>query len=243
MDAVGRIPDRGNPVLRGDLRARSGSRKVWTLQAVYLGILGALVFLGLPPELGRFAESHETSLYVAVLWVQVVLVTYSASACLVQEIAIEGEKGPVDLLFAPFSPTTIVAGKSLTSLITIVFWLLLGLPLLVLTTAIRQIPTGALIPVTVLIAVVAWGIAEVGLLYSILFEAEFTRTLAHWATLTAVFVGTASLPAAFRSLNPIIATTAAAGGASLLGTLAIYALLGLGCALWARMRLRRMAAE
>ena len=238
-----RVPGVGNPVLRGDLRARSSSRKIWILQAIYLGILGALVFLGLPPELGRFAEAHETSLYVAVLWVQVVLVTYSASACLVQEIAVEGEKGPVDLLFAPFSPRTIIAGKSLASFVTIIFWLLLGLPLLLLTTAIRQIPTSALIPVTALIAVVAWGIAEVGLLYSILFEAEFTRTLAHWATLTAVFVGTASLPPAFRSLNPILATTAVVGGASLLRTLAIYALLGLGCAFWARMRLRRMAAE
>jgi ABC-type transport system involved in multi-copper enzyme maturation permease subunit len=239
---VGRVPDRGNPVLRGDLRARSGSRKVWILQAVYLGILGALVFLGLPPELGRFAESHETSLYVAVLWVQVVLVTYSASACLVQEIAVEGEKASVDLLFAPFSPRTIITGKSLASMATIVFWLLLGLPLLVLTTAIRQIPVSALMPVTALIAVVAWGIAEVGLLYSIVFEAEFTRTLAHWATLTAVFVGTASLPPGFQSLNPIVATTAAARGAPFLGTLATYALLGIGCALVAQMRLRRMAA-
>jgi hypothetical protein len=239
---VGRTPDRGNPVLRGDLRARSGSRKIWILQAVYLGILGALVFLGLPPELGRFAESHETSLYVAVLWMQVVLVTYSASACLVQEIAVEGEKGPVDLLFAPFSPTAIIIGKSLASLITVVYWLLLGLPLLVLTTAIRQIPTNALWPVIALIAVIAWGIAEVGLLYSILFEAEFTRTLAHWATLIAVFVGTASLPPELRSLNPIIATTAAASGAPLGGALAMYAALGIGCALLARMRLRQTVA-
>lgn len=239
---MGRVPGRGNPVLRGDLRARSGSRKIWILQAVYLGILGALVFLGLPPELGRFAESHETSLYLAVLWVQVVLVTYSASACLAQEIAVEGEKGPVDLLFAPFSPTTIIAGKTMASFVTIIFWLALGLPLLALTTGIRQIPTSALIPVTALIAVVAWGIAEVGLLYSILFEAEFTRTLAHWTTLTAVFVGTASLPTAFRSLNPINATTAAARGEPLWGPLAIYVLLGVGCALWALIRLRQMAA-
>lgn len=237
-------PDQGNPVLRGDLRARSRSRKVWVLQALYLGILGSLVFLGLPPELGRFAESHETSLHIAVLWVEVVLVTYFASACLVQEIAVEGEKGPVDLLFAPFSPTTIIAGKSMASLVTIVFWLLLGLPLLVLTAAVRQMAPSTLVPVTVLIAVVAWGTAEVGLLLSILFEAEFSRTLAHWATLIAVFVGTAALPLPFlRSLNPIAATTAAADGAWSAGALAAYALLGVGCALWARRQLARMATQ
>ncbi len=240
---MGRVPGWGNPVLRGDLRARNGSRKVWILQAVYLGILGALVFLGLPPELGRFAESHETSLYVAVLWVQVVLITYSASACLVQEIAVEGEKGPIDLMFAPFSPATIIAGKSVASLVTIIFWLLLGLPLLVLTIAIRQMPVSALIPVTVLIAVVAWGMAEVGLLYSILFEAEFSRTLAHWVTLIAVFVGTASLPPFLQSLNPIVATTAAAGGVLPGAALAAYTLLGLGCATWAQVRLQKLAVQ
>jgi ABC-type transport system involved in multi-copper enzyme maturation permease subunit len=237
---VGRVSGWGNPVLRGDLRARIRSRKVWILQAVYLGILGTLVFLGLPPELGRIVESHETSLAVAVLWVQVVLITYLTSACLTQEIAVEGEKGPIDLLFAPFSPATIIAGKSVASLVTIVFWLLLGLPLLVLTTAVRQMPMGALLPVTVVIAFVAWGMAEVGLLYSVLFEAEFSRTLAHWVTLIAVFAGTASLPPFLQSLNPIVATTAAAGGALPSAALAAYGLVGLACAAWAQVRLREL---
>ncbi|HTD48590.1 MAG TPA: hypothetical protein VK881_15095, partial [bacterium] len=105
-----------NPVLRGDLRARSGSPKVWVLEAIYLGVLGALVILGLPPELGRLAGSHEPSLYVAVLWVQIVLLTYFASACLAQEIAVDGEKAAVDLVFAPFPAGVIVGGKSLSSL-------------------------------------------------------------------------------------------------------------------------------
>jgi hypothetical protein len=237
---VGPVPPLWNPVLRGDLRARSSSRKLWALQAVYLGILGMLVFLGLPPELGRIADSHEPSLYVAVLWVQVVLVTYLASASVVQEIAVEGEKAPVDLLYAPFAPGVIVAGKSLASLATIAFWVLLGLPLLVLAMVIRQVPAVTLVPVAVLVAVMAWGVAQVGLLLNIVCEAEFSRTLAHWATLAVVFVGTGSFPALARGLNPIVATTSAAAGAFPLGTLAAYALLGLACAAGARVRLSRM---
>jgi hypothetical protein len=239
---VGSVPDRWNPVLRGDLRTRSGSRKLWALQAVYLGILGVLVFLGLPPELGRIAESHEPSLYVAVLWVQVVLVTYVASASVVQEIAVEGEKAPIDLLYAPFAPGTIVAGKSLTSLATIAFWLLLGLPLLVLAMVIRQVPAATLMPVAALVAVMAWGVAQVGLLLNVVCEAEFSRTLAHWAMLAIVFIATGSLPPSARVLNPIVATTSAAGGAFPLRTLAAYALLGLACAALARIRLSRMVA-
>lgn len=238
---MGIIPAWGNPVLRGDLRARSGSRKIWIFQAAYLGVLGALVLLGLPPELGRFSASSETSLYVAVVWVQVALVTYGASACLVQEIAVEGEKGPVDLVYAPFSPGTIVVGKSLASLLTIIFWLLLGAPLLALTIAVRQVPLVALLPVAALIAAVAWGIAQVGLLYSVLFEAEFSRVLMHWGTLIAVFVITALLPSPYQSLNPIIAATAAAHG-MLPGAPAAYALLGIACALWAHRHLGRLTA-
>jgi len=237
---VGNISAWGNPVLRGDLRARSGSRKIWIFQASYLGILGALVFLGLPPELSRFSASSETSLYVAVVWVQVALVTYGASACLVQEIAVEGEKGPVDLVYAPFSPGTIVVGKSLASLLTILFWLLLGAPLLALTIAIRQIPLVTLLPVAALIAAVAWGIAQVGLLYSILFEAEFSRILIHWGTLIVVFVVTALLPVPYQSLNPILAAAAAAHG-MLPGAPGAYAFLGIACGLWAYRHLGRMA--
>ncbi len=239
---MGLLPDRWNPVLRGDLRVRSGSRKLWVLQGVYLGILGVLVFLGLPPELGRIAESHEPSLYVALLWVQVVLVTYLASASAVQEIAVEGEKAPVDLLYAPFTPGTIVAGKSLAALATIAFWLLLGLPLLVLAMVIRQVPAGTLVPVGVLVAAMAWGIAQMGLLLSVVCEAEFSRTLAHWAMLAVVFIGTGSLPPLVRVLNPIVATTAAAAGAFPPETLAAYGLLGLACAAGAYVRLSKMVA-
>ncbi len=239
---MGPVPDRWNPVLRGDLRARSSSHKLWALQGVYLGILGVLVFLGLPPELGRVAESHEPSLYVAVLWVQVVLVTYAASACLVQEIAVEGEKAPVDLLYAPFAPGTIVAGKSAASLVMIAFWLLLGLPPLVLAMAIRQLPAATLIPVAGLVAVMAWGVAQVGLLLNIVCEAEFSRTLAHWAMLAVVFIGTGSLPPLLRALNPIVATTTAAAGAFPAGTLAAYGLLGIASAAGAYVRLSRMVA-
>ena len=231
-----------NPVVRGDLRARSGSPKLWALEALYLGILGGLVFLGLPPELGRLAESHEPSLFVAVLWVEVVLVTYYASACLSGEIAVEGEKPAIDLMFAPFPAAMIVGGKSLSSLVSIVYWLLLGAPLLVLTTAIRQIPIGSLVSAAGLIVVVAWGIAQIGLLYSVVFEAEFSRTVAHWMTLLAIFAGTTLLPSSLAVLNPVTATTAAAGASPPALAVAAYTGLGALCGLYAWGRLGRLTA-
>jgi hypothetical protein len=209
---------------------------------MYLGVTGALVFLGLPPELDRFAESQASGLYVAVLWVEVVLVTYGASACLIREIAIEGEKSALDLVFAPFAPSTIVAGKSASSLVTIVCWLAVAAPLFVLTTAVRQVPWRWVALSLAAVAVTAWGIGQIGLLYDILFETEFSRTLAHWGTLLIIFIGTAALPPLLRAFNPIAAATAAARGIPPLAPLAVYAGLGAACAVWAYVRLRALPA-
>jgi len=235
----------GNPVLRGDLRARSASRKVWVIVAIYLGVLGMLILLGLPPELGRAAAAHEGSLYAAGLAVQAVLVTYFASACMAQEIAVEGEKAPVDLAFAPFSPSTIVVGKSLASLATVCYWLLLGTPLMVFAAGIRQLPLLAVILPTVVIAVTAWGIGQIGMFYSVVVESEFSRSLAHWTTLIAVFAVTAVLPFPVRWANPVVAATRAAEGAlpaPVFVALVAYGALGVACALAVRARLREFKA-
>ncbi len=230
-----------NPVLRGDLRARMRSRKRLLIEALLLGVLGLLTFLGLPPELSQIDPSHPASLATALLVVEAVLIAYFASACTIQEIGLEGEKAAVDLVFAPFAPRTIVAGKSVASLLTIAYWLALGAPLLVLAAGIRQEPLGAAALASALIAIEAWGVAQVGMLYGIVLEAEFSRTLAHWATLLFIFAGTLALPAPARWANPVLGVTRAAAGAPPLPAGAVFAALGILCD-WAACRsLRRFA--
>ena len=229
----------GNAVLRGDLRAREASRKVLTIEFFYLGILGLLTLLGLPPELNRPDASNQTSLGLALLGVQAVLVTYFASACAIQEIAIEGERPSVDLAFGPFSRRAIVVGKSLASLATIVYWLLLGAPLLILAVGIRQGSLAAFAAVTGLVVVEAWGVAQIGLLYSIVIDSEFSRAVVHWTTLLALFVGTLALPAADQWVNPVVAVVRAAGGVFPAETVVTYAALGIAAAGVAQLALRR----
>ncbi len=202
-------------------------------------MLGLLAFLGLPPELNQIDQSRGAGLDVALLAVQVVLVTYFASACAIQEIAVEGEKAAVDLVFAPFTPRTIVIGKSLASLVTIAYWLLLGAPLLVLAAGIRQNPIGSLVLPTTLIVVLAWGMTQIGLLYSIVVDAEFSRTLAHWGTLIVVFVATLVLPASAGWANPVVAVARAAGGSISALSYAAYATVGVGCTCLAARLLRK----
>lgn len=232
----------GNPVLRGDLRARSTSRKILVIQIFYLAVLGLLTFLGLPPELTQTDASRQAGLVLALLAAQVVLLTYFASACAIQEIAVEGEKTAVDLVFAPFTPAAIITGKSLASLITILYWLLLGAPLVMLAARIRQEPLDGIIGVTAFIAIAAWGITQIGTLYSILVESEFSRVLAHWGTLLTIFVGTLVLPAPARLVNPVVTVARAAGGGIPWVACLGYAVLGVVCDYLAGVSLRRFAA-
>jgi len=231
-----------NAVLRGDLRARATSRKVRAMELFYVGTLALLTFLGLAPEVNRVDPTQQASLGLALLGVQIVLVTYFASACAAQEIPVEGERPAVDLVFARFTRRAVVVGKSLASFATIMYWLLLGAPLLLLAARIRQDPMGPLAEVLVLVAVQAWGVAQVAMLYGILVESEFSRTLLHWATLVAVFAATMALPAGAQWANPVIAATRAAAGAFPVAAAVGYGALGLAAGGAAQVALRRFRA-
>jgi ABC-type transport system involved in multi-copper enzyme maturation permease subunit len=216
-----------NPVLRGDLRVRLASRKLLAIQMFLLAVLGLLTFLGLASELGETDPARQTGLATILLIVQAVLVTYFASACMSQEIAIRGEKSPIDLLFAQFSPATIVAGKSIVSIVTIAAWMIIAAPLVMFAVAIRQQPLPGFLMIVLLVATLAWGMSQVGMFYGVSIESDGSRILAHWGTLLAVFVATLALPDWMQWLNPVVAVLRAAGGWSPVPTMLCYAFVGI----------------
>ena len=228
-----------NPVLRGDLRARAASRKVVVIELFYLGVLGVLAWLGMPPELGAQTAERTASLTTALLVVQAILVTYFTSACAAQEITVETEKSPIDLVFAPFAPRSIVAGKSLATLATAGYWLLLGAPLVALSAGIRQDSAAGLVSAGALIAVVAWSMGQLAMWLGIAIESEFSRTLTHWGLLLLVFVGTLALPVPLRTINPVLGLAAAQRGVLPAAVYAVYLALGLAGDGAARLSLRR----
>lgn len=228
-----------NAVLRGDLRARAASRKVVAIELFYLGVLGVLAWLGLPPELGAQTAERTASLTTALLVVQTVIVTYFASACAAQEIAVEGEKSPVDLVFAPFAPRSIVAGKSIATLATAAYWVLLGAPLIVLSAGVRQDSAAGVVRAEVFIVMVAWGMAQVALWLGTAIESDFSKALAHWGWLVTVFVGTLALPLPIRAVNPALGIGAAQSGTLPAAVYAVYIVLGIACDAGARLTLRR----
>jgi hypothetical protein len=231
-----------NPVLRGDLRARAASPKIFAIELFYLGVLGVLAWLGMPPELGAQGAGRTASLTTALLVVQAIIVTYFTSACAAQEIAVETEKSSVDLVFAPFAPRSIVAGKSLATLATAGYWVLLGAPLVALSAGIRQDPAAGLVSAWAFIAAVAWSMGQMGLWLGIAIESDFSRTLAHWGLLLLVFVGTLALPLPVRTINPVLGISAAQSGALTAAAFAAYIAFGIACDAGARTALRRFVA-
>lgn len=231
-----------NAVLRGDLRARAASRKIVAIELFYLGVLGVLAWLGMPPELGAQTGERTASLTTALLVVQAIIVTYFASACAAQEIAVETEKSPVDLVFAPFAPRSIVTGKSFTTAATAVYWLLLGAPLIALSAGIRQDSWAGLARAEVFIAAVAWGMAQTALWLATAIESDFSRVLAHWGWLVTVFVATLALPLPARAVNPVLGIGAAQSGTLPLWVYALYIVLGIASDAGARLTLRRYLA-
>jgi len=69
--------------------------------------------------------------------------------------------------------SAIVAGKSLATLATVGYWLLLGAPLVALSAGIRRDPAAGLVSAGVLIAVVAWSMGQLGLWLGVAIESDF----------------------------------------------------------------------
>lgn len=231
-----------NAVLRGDLRARAASRKIGAIELLYLGVLGVLAWLGMPPELGAQTAERGASLTTALLVVQAVMVAYFTSACAAQEIAVESEKSPVDLVFAPFSPRSIVAGKSLAAFATAAYWVLLGAPLIALSAGIRQDSGAGVARAEIFIVVVAWAMAQVALWLGAAIESDFSKAFAHWGWLALVFVGTLALPLPVRTANPVLAIGAAQNGTLPAAAYLAYVVLGLAADTGARLTLRRYSS-
>jgi hypothetical protein len=219
---------RGNPIVRGDLRARASGPKAIAGYTLFLSLLAALAILSLPPELGRMQEVRQQGLLQVFLIVQALFIIYLTSATASGEIAVEGEKPAWDLAASPFSTATIARGKLATSAAFAAFLVALGLPL---TAAVAGIRGQALAPVAVAGAVITAAAAALGILgalYAAVFESDFARTVVHWFTLLIVVLAAAVAPPPWRLVSPVYAIPAAMSGdtTGVLLALAAYGVLG-----------------
>lgn len=191
-----------NPVARGDLQARMGSARGIRVQTIYLALCSVFLLLSLPPEIGRL-DLRDANLLLAVLAVQIVAVTYLSSAIASSELSVEGEKALPDLALSAFAPGAVALGKAQSSGLYALYLVAIGLPLFVLTAALRgaalaPIAWAGMLTVAVATAAGVWGAWLSGR-----FASDFTRSFVHWMLLAVLFGGTALLPPRWWPANPI----------------------------------------
>ena len=184
------------------MKARIGTRRGIWAQTIYLGAAGALLMLSLPPEIGR-GELRDVNLLLAFLIVQLLAATYLTSGFASAELALDGEKSLPDLVLSAFSPGEVATGKLESSALYAAYLIAVALPLATLAASLRGTPLAAIVPAGLITVAIATAVGTWGAWLGGRFPSDFTRSFIHWVMLTAVFAGTALLPAPWRAINPL----------------------------------------
>lgn len=200
---------RVNPIVRGDLRARTGGGKAVAACTVLLSVLAVLTILSLPPELGRRADARQQDLLQVFLILEALVIIYLTAAMASGEIAVEGEKAPWDLAASPFPPGVIVRGKVFTSAAYPLLLVVLALPLGVVVAGIRGYPLTPILAAGGMTVAAAATAGVLGALYSTIFESDFARSTAHWTTLVALILGPTIGQGPWQFISPLHAVPAA----------------------------------
>lgn len=202
-----------NPVTRGDLRSRLASPKILWVLRVYVAVLSLLAVFSLPPEGGRLPGLPETELVQLFLLFQLGWMAYLTSALAVGEIAVEGEKGILDLAATSFAPRTIAAGKLMTALLFALVLVAAALPLLALITPLDAAVLVGVVRALAVMLLLAVPLAIVGTWLTTAVSSDLLRTLVHWSLFLAVFAATRWLADPLVRLNPLrVAAAAYRGG-------------------------------
>lgn len=218
---------RVNPIVRGDLRARTSGGKAIGAATLFLSVLAVLTILSLPPELGRRSDVRQQDVLQVFLTIEALFIIYVAAAMASGEIAVEGEKAPWDLAASPFPAGAIARGKVITSAAHAAFLAVLAMPLGVIVAGIRGSPLAPIIAAGGMTMAAAAAVGVVGALYSTMFESAFSRSAVHWMTLLLVILGPTVGEGAWRFISPLHAVPAAFTGDPVGITIALATYAGL----------------
>ncbi|MCS7235664.1 MAG: hypothetical protein RMM30_06790 [Armatimonadota bacterium] len=170
-------------IVRGDLRARLGTRKGLAVCAAYTAAVWLLGLLGTGPERGG-----ESPLWVASVGLLVV-VGYVVTAAAGAEIAFPGEKGVLDLVVSPFSAAEVAWGKALSDAVFAALCTAATWPVLVFLHALRGSPWPESLAQAAVLLAVSWGFGGVATWLSAAVESEVSRSVLLWGGLAGFLAG------------------------------------------------------
>ena len=157
-----------NPIIRKEVLMALRTRKAILMQALYLLVVGALVYLLWPAEGLQDIGGHQSRRILAVLAVaQVVLVALFAPVFTASSLTIERERNTLESLFAtPLKPWEIVLGKMVGALASLVLLVLSGTPALASPLMLGGLTGGEVLAAMALLLVTAVFLGAIGLLVS-----------------------------------------------------------------------------
>lgn len=170
-------------ILRGDLRARLGTRKGVAVQLAVQAAVWLVGLLGTGPERGGDSPLGVAS--VGLLVVVAYVVTASAGS----EIAFPGEKNVLDLAASPFSPRDVVWGKTASNLAFAALCTAGAWPVLVFLHSLRGTPWQESVGQAVVMLAVSWGFAGVATWLVAAVESEVSRSVLLWGGMVVLLAG------------------------------------------------------
>jgi ABC-type transport system involved in multi-copper enzyme maturation permease subunit len=197
-----------NAIVRGDFRARLTSPNGRTVFTIFLGVLGVIVVLSLPPELGRLDEVRGESLLLTVLLLETIFIGYLTAAIATGEIAIDAEKSVEDLASAPFSSQDIGRGKVLSALGFAGLLIAFAAPVLSIVAGVQGEPLVVIVRAGAMTLLFGGVVGAIGEVWSAIVESDFSRSLLHWTTLLLIVAGGAALPGPWNIISPLYAVPA-----------------------------------
>jgi len=171
-------------ILRGDLRARLGTRKGLAVQAAFGAALWVLGLLGSGPE----RAGTGSPVWVASVGVLVVVgfvVTASAGG----EIAFPGEKGVPDLVASRFSAAEVVWGKALSNAAFAATCTAGAWPVLLFLQLLRGGAWQDSTAQAAVVLAVSWGLAGFATWLAAAVESEVSRSVLLWGGLVGLMAG------------------------------------------------------
>lgn len=170
-------------IVRGDLRARLGTRKGIAVQAAFLAAVWLLGLLGTGPERGG-----DSPMWVASVGLLVVVV-YVVTAAAGGEIAFPGEKAVLDLVASPFSAAEVAWGKALSNAAFATVCTLGAWPVLLFLQALRTGPWQESLAQAAVLLAVSWGFGGFATWLGVTVESEVSRSVLLWGGIVAFLAG------------------------------------------------------
>lgn len=196
-----------------ELRGRMRGRRAFAILTLYLVLMAAFAWMSLgilestvPARAGGFVVSSQIGqqLFLAILFLETLLVPFLAPALTAPAISLEREKQTLDMLTTtPISSLGLVLGKLFSALTYVFLLILASIPLTALVFVFGGVTPDDVVRGYVVLFVTAVGFGSIGLFFSALIQRTQAATVATYVVVLAMTIGALFVWMFWRATGPV----------------------------------------